>query len=263
MGFSEDTFTEKTFNDMMQRYQKDFVEFLKTETSPDFLFVGTEGSIMNRQAFLAFGEGSDFLTNDFSNLKIRQFGNTAIVTGLWNHSHHLKRNNAIVSYKEAVTETFVQQNGKWIYASHQSGFAPIVKSDEEAAIKAICEKETQAFNNRDADGMLSCHANKPYSLMLVAESGNVHYTTAKSDVDSEKSIKDLMAMMGPPNGDTFLNTGYVIRINGRSAFVYYDQLVTAKDGIKTNFHEVRNLEMTDGKWKIIYVGAVGFKPENK
>lgn len=141
-----------------------------------------------------------------------------------------------------------------------SGFA---QSKEEEAIKAVCEKETQSFNNRDADGMIACHVNKPYALMLVAESGNVHYTTAKSDVDSEKSIKDLMAMMGLPNGDTFSNSGYVIHINGTSAFTYYDQMVTAKDGIKTNFHEVRNLEKVDGKWKIIYVGAVEFKPEGK
>jgi ketosteroid isomerase-like protein len=137
------------------------------------------------------------------------------------------------------------------------------QSKEEEAIKAVCEKETQSFNNRDADAMISCHANKPYSLMLVAESGNVHYTTAKSAADSEKSIKDLMAMMGPPNGDLFSNSGYVIHINGTSAFTYYDQMVTAKDGTKTNFHEVRNLEKMDGKWKIIYVGAIGFKQDEK
>ena len=141
-----------------------------------------------------------------------------------------------------------------------SGFA---QSKEEAAIRAVCEKETQSFNNRDADGMLSSHANKPYSLMLVAESGNVHYSTAKSELENEKSIKELVKMMGPPNGETFQNTGYVIHINGTSAFVYYDQEVTTKDGVKTNFHEVRNLEKMDGKWKIIYVGAVKFNPEGK
>lgn len=141
-----------------------------------------------------------------------------------------------------------------------SGFAQL---KDEAAIKAVCEKETQSFNNRDADGMLSSHANKPYSLMLVAESGNVHYTTAKSERENEKSIKELVKMMGPPNGETFLNSGYVIHVNGASAFTYYDQVVTTKDGTKTNFHEVRNLEKLDGKWKIVYVGAVKFNPESK
>jgi hypothetical protein len=111
--------------------------------------------------------------------------------------------------------------------------------------------------------MIACHANKPYSLMLVSESGNVHYTTAKSDAENEKSIKELVKMMGPPTGDTFVNSGYVIHINGSLAFVYFDQKVTDKTGKVDNFHEVRNLEKTDGKWKIIYVGAVKFKPESK
>jgi hypothetical protein len=141
-----------------------------------------------------------------------------------------------------------------------SGFT---QTKDEEAIKAVCEKETQSWNNRDAEGMISCHANKPYSLMLVAESGNVHYTTAKSSEDSEKSVKELVKMMGQPNGETFINLGYVIHINGTSAFVYYDQIVTTKDGTKTNFHEVRNLEKMDGSWKIIYVGAVGYKPEGE
>ncbi len=141
-----------------------------------------------------------------------------------------------------------------------SGFA---QSKDEEAIKAVCEKETQSWNDRDADGMIACHANKPYSLMLVAESGNVHYTTAKSDAENEKSIKELVKMMGPPNGDTFVNSGYVIHINGTSAFVYYDQKVKTKVGKEDYFHEVRNLEKNDGKWKIIYIGAVGFKPEGK
>ena len=141
-----------------------------------------------------------------------------------------------------------------------SGFT---QSKQEAAIRAVCEKETQSFNNRDAESMLSYHVNKPYSLMLVAENGNVHYTTAKSKLENEKSIKELIKMMGPPNGETFLNSGYVIHINGSSAFTYFDQEVTTKEGIKTNFHEVRNLENIDGKWKIIYIGAVKFNIESK
>jgi hypothetical protein len=135
--------------------------------------------------------------------------------------------------------------------------------DEEAAIRTVCEKETKSWNNRDADGMIACHANKPYSLMLVAESGNVHYTKAKSELENELGMRELVNKMGEPSGDNFLNYGYVIHISGTSAFVHYDQKVKSKMGFETNFHEVRNLEKIDGKWKIIYVGAVEFKPESK
>jgi hypothetical protein len=157
--------------------------------------------------------------------------------------------------------SFTQNPGE--IALREESKITISDTNDEAAIRAVCEKETQSWNNRDAEGMISCHANKPYSLLLVAESGNVHYTTAKSDVDSEKSIRDLVKIMGEPNGDTFLNYGYVIHINGSSAFAYYDQKVKSKDGKETNFHEVRNLEKMNDSWKIIYVGAVEFKAEGK
>ncbi len=142
-----------------------------------------------------------------------------------------------------------------------SGFTQ--SKDDEAAIRAVCEKETQSFINRDADGMIACHANKPYSLMLVAESGNVHYTKAKSELENEVGMRELVRMMGESNGEAFLSYGYVIHINGTSAFVHYDQKVKSKNGQETNTHEVRNLEKLDGKWKIFYVGAVKFNPERK
>ncbi len=134
---------------------------------------------------------------------------------------------------------------------------------DEVAIKAVCEKETQSFLDRDSEAMISCHTNKAYSLMLVAESGNVHYTTTNPEVDVQQSTKAFMTQLGKPNGDTFKNSGYMIHLNGSSAFVYFDQTVTAVNGTKSNFHEVRYLEKMDGNWKIGYVGAVGFTPENK
>ena len=134
---------------------------------------------------------------------------------------------------------------------------------DEEAIKAVCMKETQSFFNRNADGMIDCHANKSYSLTLVADGSNVYYTKAKSELENEVGMREMLKTMGPYDGETFVNSGYLIHINGTSAFIYYDQVVTTKDGIKTNTHEVRNLEKMDGKWKIFYVGAVKFNPEAK
>ncbi len=120
-GFSQIKFTEDIFNGMMQRYQKDMSKFLKTETTSDFIFVGADGKSMSRKDFMAFGETSDgFLKNDFSDIKIRQYGSTAIVTGVWSHSHRAKNTGNVASYTESVTEVFVFQKGKWIYVSHQS-----------------------------------------------------------------------------------------------------------------------------------------------
>jgi ketosteroid isomerase-like protein len=263
MSFSQVAFTEKTFNDMMGRYQKETVEFLKTETTPDFIFLGVGGEPKNREAFITFVQGSDaFLTNDFSNLKIRQYGNTAILTGLWNHSHRLKHDNNVVSYKESVTETFINQNGKWLFASHQGGLAPMIKAEEEAAIKSVIEKETTTWNARDTEGFVSCWANVPYAVQLVAHgvaqsnSGVAFSTNEKKNLP--ELVKGMFAGMGKPDGSTFKSDNYVIRVNGNSAFVHYDQTNTATDNKTNTYHEVRYLEKVNSDWKIVYVGAVKY-----
>ncbi len=113
----------------MQRYQKDMSKFLKSETTSDFVFVGSEGRSFDRQAFMKFGESSDgFLKNEFSNVKIRQYGNAAIVTAIWSHSHHVKATDSTDNYTESVTEVFVFKNGKWLYASHHS--SPVAAQKE-------------------------------------------------------------------------------------------------------------------------------------
>jgi hypothetical protein len=123
-GFSQSTFSEKTFKDMMLRYQTKSSDFIKNETSPDFIFVGANGSTMDKNQFLGFiGTSSAFLTNEFSNIKIRQYGKTAIVTGLWSHSHQSNKDNSVSSYEEFITNVFVLQKGKWIFVSHHGATA--------------------------------------------------------------------------------------------------------------------------------------------
>jgi Domain of unknown function (DUF4440) len=254
-------FSEKTFNDMMSRYQKETAQFLKTQTAPDFIFVGTDNAVMTTKELLELAESSIFLTNEFSNLKIRQYGNMAIVTGTWAHSHQLKQDkNIILAFKELVTEVFVTQSAKWMYVSHQSSTIIAPKADEEAVIKKVIEKETQSFIDRDAAAMIACHGNQPYSLLLVTESGNVHYNTNEK-TNQPAALQGFIKTLGKPDGSSFKNTGYKIQVNGTSAFAYYDEITTAKDGKIAHFHEVRYLEKIGNDWKIIYVGGVQDEPK--
>jgi hypothetical protein len=209
------------------------------------MFVGVGGEATNKQDFIAFASGaSAFPTNEFSNIKIRQYGSTAIVTGIWAHSHLLKHNNSLVSYKESVTETFVQQNGKWLYASHQGGIAPMVKADEEAAIKAVIEKETATWRAGDIKGHADCWHAQPYSRILMSSlDGTVRDVTVAFIVNPTPGI------MG--DGGNSVNTNYRIRINGDTAWSSHDQETTAKDGTKSYTYEVRMLEKVNGAWKIV------------
>jgi hypothetical protein len=137
----------------------------------------------------------------------------------------------------------------------------LAQSKDETAIKAVIEKETQTWLNRDADGQISCFANVPYSTMMVYHGSpgtNGVAFNVKGTADMADGIKKNLAGMGKPTGETFQNKDYVIRINGTSAFCVFEQATTATDGTKGNFHETRYLEKIDGEWKIVYVGAVKF-----
>lgn len=141
----------------------------------------------------------------------------------------------------------------------------LAQTNDETAIKTVVEKETQSWGDRNGAAMASCWANVPYAIQLVyhgntAGGGNglAYGTNAKMDMVSQ--IPAMIASAGPATGETFENTNYVIRVNGTSAFVHYDQTVMAKDGSKQHAREVRYLEKTDGAWKIVYVGAVFYKP---
>jgi hypothetical protein len=134
--------------------------------------------------------------------------------------------------------------------------------------KAVLEKETQSWIDRNGAAMTSCWANVPYAVQLVyhgvttgGSNGVAYGTNEKMDMVSQ--IPAMVASVGKPNGETFKNTGYVVRINGTSAFVYYDQTVTATDGTKQYAHETRYLEKMEGDWKIVYVGGVFYKPAAK
>ena len=259
------TFDEKTFLDIMQGGIKDPVKYLQTETTPDFMFIGTGGYVFDLKTFIGMNENATSENRVFSNVKARQYGNTGIATGIL--SHTIKPKKAGESRSESVlfAYVFVEQKGKWLWASMQHSEGPTDPKQDEAGIKAVIEKETQAFLDRDVAAMIDCHANKPYSLFLVGEHGNVHYMTSPN-ADLDKTFTTILKQLGKPNGDTYKNKDYVIRINGNSAFVYFDQ--TAINAVASDnknkepeiSHQTRYLERINGSWKLVYVGGLGAKP---
>ena len=133
-----------------------------------------------------------------------------------------------------------------------------------AQIKAVVESETTAWNNRDAAGMADCWANVPEAGNLISLQDGTVIASHNPKTDMPAGIKTMMAGMGKSTGETFQNTDYLIRVNGNAAFAQYDQTVTAPDGKKQYAHETRYLEKMgqSGKWKIVHVGAVFYKPAN-
>jgi ketosteroid isomerase-like protein len=240
LGFAQTTFTEATFKDMMQRYQKQTVEFLKTETTSDFLFIGVSGESMDQEPFITFVQGA----SEFTNMTIRQYDNTAIVTGIWSHSHRLKFNNSIVSYKEAVTETFVRQNGKWLYASHQGGFAPTVQADEEAAIKKLLVDERNAFHAGDKDGMAKFWTNNAHTFVNASyPNGNQFY------MDNDRVQKSI-SNFKPNDNSVGTITSSKVKVYGNNAVADLEQTTTHKNGSVHKEHNIVLLEKEADAWKV-------------
>lgn len=112
-------FNEKTFAAFTESFDKNPVKCLQTETDPNFVFVGTTGEILDLKGAIAICENAVMENRTNSDLKIRQYGNIAIVTG---HSKRLAKR--ITSghtriYDELITYVFVERDGKWLWASAQ------------------------------------------------------------------------------------------------------------------------------------------------
>ena len=136
------------------------------------------------------------------------------------------------------------------------------QSADIAAIKAVVEKETMSWNNRDATGMTDCWANVPEAGQLVSlqDGKGTVISNHNTKMDMPVAIKTMLAGMGPAGKETFQNTDYQIRVKGDAAFVQYEQVVTAPDGQKQYAHETRYLEKMGGAWKIVHVGAAFYVP---
>jgi hypothetical protein len=136
------------------------------------------------------------------------------------------------------------------------------QSGDVAAIKAVVERETTTWNNRDAAGMADCWANVPEAGQLVSLQDGTHTVVSNHNtkMDMAAGIKTNLAGMGPATKETFQNSDYLIRVKGDAAFAQFEQVVTAADGQKQYAHETRYLEKLNGTWKIVHVGAAFYVP---
>ena len=140
----------------------------------------------------------------------------------------------------------------------------VAQSADITQIKAVIERETTAFNGRDAAAFADCWANVPEASQLVIwqepTGKNTIVSNRNTRQDMPTAAKAMIAGLGKPTGDTFQNADYQIRIKGDAAFAQYEQVVSKTDGKKEYAHETRYLEKTNGAWKIVHVGAVFYEP---
>ena len=149
-AFAQSTFTEKTLTDMRQRMlSTNWEKFSKEEVSPDFVMQGNAGKPCDMTCMEALNNSSTIVAWPMEQIKIRQVGNVAIVTGITHHSGVNKKTNVRWTANERFTETYEYKNGKWLWqtAQYTSIQAPV--ENVEATIRALDALETAAFIKQD------------------------------------------------------------------------------------------------------------------
>ncbi len=123
---------------------------------------------------------------------------------------------------------------------------------EEAAIKAVNEKQMKAFVARDYAVEAEVWVQEPYI---------VHYHAAAPDIGWQTISSNYQTSFDPAADPgrvyhVMTASNFDIRLNGNIAFVFYDQHeeYTEKGERKTNDHrELKYFVKNDGQWKVVVV----------
>ena len=118
-SFAQSAFNEKMLNDHAQRLVANPMKWMKEDVSPNFILSGSEGSTFNYQQSMALFEGVNVLSRELADVKISQYGNVAIATGIVTSKNTIKANGMPLNYHERFTYVLQNQKDKWILMSGQ------------------------------------------------------------------------------------------------------------------------------------------------
>ncbi len=140
-------------------------------------------------------------------------------------------------------------------------------ANEEAAIKAVIERETETFFKGDLDARNACLTQDASLLSMWADPNGVTLFQGFDAVkkDAEQSFT---AYPGPVKLQVS-KTNWNIKVSGNVAWAIFDQQATFDDapGFVSNNKEIRCLEKTGGRWRITAISAIETyqvdSPENR
>jgi hypothetical protein len=115
-SFAQKIFNNQTAESHLARYVKDHNQYLKTETAPDFVMVGSNGWITDLKGILGLSSTTTASTWDYSDLQTHQYGSTGVAIFKMKHSHTYQSGKVDV-YNEIWTATYMQKDDKWLLTS--------------------------------------------------------------------------------------------------------------------------------------------------
>lgn len=128
--------------------------------------------------------------------------------------------------------------------------------NDKEAIKAVIEQETAAFMNVDYKTWSSLWMKVPYAYWSYSDSTGTSFVEGWENLN--KTYVDYFKNSKPSKGE-ITNEWIEIRIYENGAYAHFIQKL--KDEIDLDeTSQVRILEKKDGKWKVVFVGAIAIYP---
>jgi hypothetical protein len=127
---------------------------------------------------------------------------------------------------------------------------------EEEAIKALIEKSTQAFFDRDLELLSATQVTDESFIKLQAYQSGYDYNVGWEERIA--SLNELIKNNPDPAATKLKNANYKIKVYPKSAWAVYDQNLYDSEGNFLNMSiQARFLEKVEGEWKIVYLSSVG------
>ena len=244
---AQKSFTEADFKALNARYLKNPVAFMQNETTPNFVYTGTDGMVRDKAASLKIYDVLEEVSREYSNIEVLQNGAGAVVTSQMKHTVVIKPTGKKRIEDEVLTATLVSQNGKWLLQSAVHSLAPKDVKTEEEAIKKVIEGQTQSSYDRNAEKALAYWANVPYaSYLLIPLNANL------TGYEQIKSTYTIFMKANPTPDKSKIETTYQsITIKGNTAFVKHQEKFTKENGVATRENCHRYLEKINNEWKLV------------
>lgn len=130
-----------------------------------------------------------------------------------------------------------------------AGFAQT--ANDETAIKKVIEGLTTAAYTSDYKTYLSYWADTDYISRVGSDQNSV--VTKRVGDAWRKVMAENATKPSEPNKDNVTRENWLIRVNGNSAFVVFDQYNARPDGTTRHSVEERYLERINDAWKLVNV----------
>lgn len=134
-----------------------------------------------------------------------------------------------------------------------------IAQDDKDLIKAVIAKETTSFFNVDYKTWADQWLKVAYAYWAYSDSSGTSYIEGWDNLN--KSFSNYFKS-SKPAGSKITNEWQEIRVFGNGAYVRFIQKVN-DDFDQGVTSQVRILEKVDGKWKVVYMGAIASYAKGK